>query len=239
MSHAYSPTPVSLTTITCPDDGDARVAASVNAAAEGLANAISYEKARVTTLTARQGLVRLASFANLGMIWESTTAIAPSITTGSYWPVVAGATTGLQVLTGSGQGRIFQNRVNAGSTAAWGYKFGIDHLLVDATTLTTCVLRLAGNTMHIAGSVPAVMPQFGIVRSTNDDVVSGLLTTNMAPDTSASGTAFAAVHSITFTADQNNVIDTSLYSYSLVFFTEASTNALAGEALYSIKLTMT
>ncbi len=40
MSHGYTPAAVAMTTITCPDDGDTRNAASVNTALEELADAI-------------------------------------------------------------------------------------------------------------------------------------------------------------------------------------------------------
>lgn len=42
MSHPYTPTPTILSTVTCPDDGDLRSAASVNAIAETLANSIAW-----------------------------------------------------------------------------------------------------------------------------------------------------------------------------------------------------
>lgn len=45
MSHPYTPTPAQITTVTLPDDGDERVAASVNTPLEQLADAIAFLQA--------------------------------------------------------------------------------------------------------------------------------------------------------------------------------------------------
>ena len=55
MSHAYTPARVALTTITCTDDGDPRVAASVNTPVEELADAVLDVKARVPVVSTYHG----------------------------------------------------------------------------------------------------------------------------------------------------------------------------------------
>lgn len=59
MAHNYVPTPVALTTVPCPDDGDAPVAASVNGAFEELGDGVAYLNQvaipRIDRLTAATG----------------------------------------------------------------------------------------------------------------------------------------------------------------------------------------
>ncbi len=227
----YTPTSVKLTPYVIPADGEDVDASSVNVAFEALGDGVQY-------LTEREGLVRVLCPANVGQVWETTSAQVTGVGVGSFWPLLAGATTAWQIVSGSGAGRIVYNRSNAGSTNAWGYKFGIDQYLVDGATLNTCVMRHQASAMY-GGSLPAVMPKFGIARYDADDVVVGLLAAGLVADPSVDTTAFKLLHSVTFTADQNNVIDKSLYSYALIFWTEASTNAIGGSAIHSFKVTMT
>lgn len=71
MPHNYAPTPVVMTTIPSPDDGDAPTAASVNQSTEALANAIAYltllgMKTKVVTATG--SIVTPANCGALGFV---------------------------------------------------------------------------------------------------------------------------------------------------------------------------
>lgn len=103
-------------------------------------------------------------------------------------------------------------------------------------TLTTAVVRVMGKAGH--AGVPAMLPRIAVVRHGNS-ATTGLLSTNWALDASASTGAYEVEHAITFTADQNNVIDTSLYEYSLLLQNEGSTNATNGLQVRRIILTLT
>jgi hypothetical protein len=100
-------------------------------------------------------------------------------------------------------------------------------------------MRLQGIPTHVA--LPALMPQFGVLRSDKDDTVVGLLSTGngLVTDPTALLATFIGSHDVTFTPNSNNVIDRTNYSYSLIYWTEGSTNALAGDIINSFSLAMT
>lgn len=79
------------------------------------------------------------------------------------------------------------------------------------------------------GALPAMMPALGIARldPVTNTVVSLHSTTPMKDDASASAAAYDAIHSITFTPDQNSTVDLTQYIYYAVICNEGHTNALA------------
>jgi hypothetical protein len=117
--------------------------------------------------------------------------------------------------------------------------FPLNQYLVHGATLGSVKLILGGNGAHLG--LPAVMPALGIVRHEPlaDTTASLHSTTPMKDDASASAAAFDAIHSITFTPDQNNEIDLTQYSYYAVVCNEGHTNALAELRLRQLIITMT
>lgn len=129
--------------------------------------------------------------------------------------------------------------VNAGSAAHYAHFVPLSRYVHDGATLTAATLYAAPNPTHSA--LPAVMPKFGLGRSTKNvgSSEAALLSTGggLVTDASATFGAYNAAHSIVFTPDQNNVIDRSLYHYFAVIYDEGHTNALTNGSWLSIDLT--
>jgi len=111
--------------------------------------------------------------------------------------------------------------------------------LIQGSTLSSVLLILRGAAGH--GALPAMMPALGVTRLDHvaDTWASLKSGTAMTDDASASVVAYEASHGITATLDQNNVIDTTTYSYFAVICNEGHTNATTQLRLQQLIVTMT
>lgn len=126
--------------------------------------------------------------------------------------------------------------VTTGSAIAHGYRFPLRDSLVDGATLLSAVVRLRGIGGH--GALPLLMPKVGIHRADIDGFGNDLLLAGVVADTSASVAAYEASHDVTFTPNQNNVIDSGTYTYWLTLWNEGSTSALTGLEVHGWTLNM-
>lgn len=127
--------------------------------------------------------------------------------------------------------------VNTANANVWGYYLPLRQLH-NGATLTSAALWLAGSSSQ--SSLPQTMPAFGIYRMPIL-AATGFVSLNSSPgyavDGSASVSAFKTAHSIAFTANQDNVIDTTQYAYAAVIWDQGGTNAVAGDTFLGIVLT--
>lgn len=219
----YTPTASTLAPYDCPDDGDDVTANSVNIALHHLGDAIK-SLTPTTTREVSPDDVRMESgllsaspaFASLGTLtFVSTTHVENSHTT--LGTIV------VKTVSTMADARVFY--IPLGDLSSYnGY------------TLTSAVLRVIGKAGH--GGLPALMPRVAVVRR-GSSATTGLLSTSWALDTSGSTGAYETEHDLTFTADQNNVIDTSQYTYALLLQNEGNTNATNGLQVRRITLSLT
>lgn len=289
MGSPYTPSPVTLGTITVPADGDARNAAVFNVPMQAIADGVKFATVRGDALadltalaaitTPANGLVRhvtgqglyvfqtsattgvspyrvaaadatpggwlsshahqttqtrLVSASNMPMPWVLNAATTPWTVGQVNVPgVPAAAATDIQLLNGQLQVNI---SVTTGSAVARALRFPIDQFLVDGATLSSITMRMQGASGHAA--LPALMPQFGVIRNDADGTSGGtanLLTSGsgLVTDPTALLATYVAAHSVVFTPNQNNVIDKTQYSYSLIWWNEGSTNSIVGQLINS------
>ncbi len=220
----YTPTPSRLVPTTIPDDGDDVDASSVGVPFGSAFDAIEY-------LSLKTEGNRLVS-PGLSPVWHTQTTYAAAYNAGAFWPAVAGATT--DISSPAGQARISLTRFTAGAQQ-YGVRIGISHGLIHGMTLSSVVMRFAGPAAHAVGpTLPSVMPKLCIVRYDADDTISSLLAAGHVSDSSAGGVAYAAVHDVTLTPDQNQVIDLENYTYAAIVWSEGG--GLAGGLIYSLKM---
>jgi hypothetical protein len=167
-------------------------------------------------------LTRFLGMSNFGVPWITNTSISPVLSV--VGPKVPA--TSAQVFSYD-QAITFQV-VDTGSAIARGLIFGISDLLIDGATIASCTLSLWGafsGPSH--ASLPALMPKFGILRISSAGAGVALLSTGggLVTDTAASVGVYESQHDVVFTPDQNNIVDKSQYSYSLIVFNEGHTNA--------------
>lgn len=130
---------------------------------------------------------------------------------------------------------------NAGSDAAYQFYLPISAYLAHGAALTSAVLTLDPNDGH--AGLPQCMPKFAIARAAAlaSSAPVSLISTGggFATDAAADAAAFDALHTITFTPNQNNTIDLEQYTYYACIQDEGGTNSdIAGRYL-SLKLTYT
>jgi len=228
MSSVYSPTPVGLTDITIPDDGDDLDAASVNTPIEALADAIAAISPSATLM--------LTAYPRLRWITLSESSASPNVASGGMRMIVV-SSTDVDVNDGI-WGRFEIAAVNSGAALAnvFGIEIGTDLHPYHGWTLTTCVLTLQGKSPHDA--LPALMPRAALARY-DAGASASLCSTAWAIDASADTTAYQASHTITLTVDQNNVIDADSYDYIFLVQNEGNTNGVAGLKIDKIVLTFT
>lgn len=110
----------------------------------------------------------------------------------------------------------------------------------DGATLSTVTIAFQVADPH-TGGLPAVFPSFNIVRYRPGSTASlssvGAVTFSAA--TPSAYYASGAIQNVGFVCDQNNVIDTTTYSYLLIASDEATTNAIAGNRIHWIDCTLT
>ena len=222
MSSVYTPTSVALGDITIPADGDTINAASVNTALEALADGI----------TAVRALTRLVypKFVGIFTGWVNEPA-----NTNWWWGYPNFTDTNPSLKTTDSALRWYPYGVQFREANTSSYFMAIDEHVVDGQTLSSVVASLKP-AAH--GALPAVMPRFGVIRMNRTGTADLLLSTTFgyAVDASASAAAFEVTHDVTFTPDQNNVIDRSLYSYALVFVNEGGANSAANGDLYPFRM---
>lgn len=127
--------------------------------------------------------------------------------------------------------------VNAATASTRHLCVSLDDSLVHGATLDSVKLYLSGKAGH--GGLPAVMPALSIVRyNASAGTLAELRAAGMRDDQSGGVAAYEALHSITYTCDQNHTIDRSQYTYSAIICNEADTNALNQLKLYNLELTM-
>lgn len=124
-----------------------------------------------------------------------------------------------------------------------GVKLCLDPWLVHGCTITQLrawVVGAGGGAGH--AGLPASMPAIGLYRAgLLTETIDALKSTGggLQSDTSASVAAYEALHWITLTPDQNNVVDRNNHSYWTSLWNEGHTNALAGYRVQGLELTIT
>ncbi len=140
-------------------------------------------------------------------------------------------------LTLSGMGSAIVQAASTDVTDAWGFFLPINDVLVDGATIATATLRYTPDD----SSAPATFIQFAVCRSQR----TGFGFTNVSLK---SGSAFVADSGsyasgvdkdVVLTADQNNVIDLSTYSYGVIIFDEHGASGSAGNAIHHVAIGMT
>jgi hypothetical protein len=107
----------------------------------------------------------------------------------------------------------------------------------DGVTITSVVATLvpAAN-----GTLPAKMPWIDVMRTqTGATEAASLRSGGAVADPSGSVGAYYASHTITYTPNQNNVADHSLYAFEIAFAFGGSTYAVAGDILRHFDVTFT
>lgn len=228
MSSAYTPSPVPLTTITIPSDGDTRDAASVNVPFEQLADAIAAASPLVVVVNAcfrdyeRDNPAGLVSGASINLEWL---------------PVASGTA---QLEFTSGGTRFLE--VNTGSNDQNLYAMMLDAAMMNANGLTLSKVEISLSPYSSHGGLPQSLPAISVSRASFDGATQQNLKSTAngwAGDTSANLAAYELQHTLIYTANQHNVIDTSAYVYLIAFAMEAGSNA--HNSLYTgpLKLTFT
>lgn len=168
--------------------------------------------------------------------------IATALTTQGTMPAQFGTDAATQAnaptIVGA-YGIAFTNVVNSGSASVWAYFVPITQALHNGATLSTATLWLVGASSH--GSLPAVMPAFGVFRGTvasggglfGNSINAG---SSFSIDPTGSVGTYKTAHSWSQTGNQNNVIDTSQYNYFAVIWDEGSTNSQTGNQYLSLVL---
>lgn len=219
----YNPTASRMGSITLPADGENIDAADVNGPFQEVSDGVALLQPTTTREVAADG-VRMES----GLVAASTAFASLGTLTFTSTTHIENSHTQL--------GTIVMKTVSTMADARVFY-IPLDDLgSYNGYTLTTAVMRVLGKAGH--GALPSLMPRIAVVRY-GVSATTGLLSTSWAVDASGSTGAYEVEHSITFTADQNNVIDTSQYRYALLLQNEGSTNATNGLQARRIILTLT
>ncbi len=218
-------------------DGDSVDAATTVLAPTDLADRTAYLRLNC------QPLVRMTRFTPFA--WTGTVgAVTARGANPTEAPVFGPYYTATEIVYASGIKFI---AVNTGSAAAHIYlmRLGSD-ILIHGRTLSTLKVRYRGMSGH--AGLPALMPAIHISRNDlgqfpGQSNALDLLSTGSgwAVDTSADTTAYQVTnaHDITYTPNQNNVIDHTQYIYTLAFQNEAHTNAIVGGQLHTVLATHT
>ncbi len=229
--------------VALPDDGDNADAAALDQPSIDLADRTAYmrsllhptvrvDRFRPTSFTAEPGgtttaLVDLASAPNVYPAWPFTGSPSAGSTKYTYTET---------------RGMTF-NEVWTSTTFAHAYSMPLTSAhLSNGRTLTTVKLRFGAAGAH--AGLPAQKPAIYVGRvdrtSFSNAETALLSTTNgWSIDTSADVTAYQTAHDITFTANQNNVIDLSQYIYTLTFAYEGGSNGLVGGRTGGVEFTHT
>ena len=128
--------------------------------------------------------------------------------------------------------------VNVASASTRHLVIALDDILANGATLDSVKLYLRGKAGH--GALPVVMPALSIIRyDSATDTIAQLRAAGMRDAQSGAVAAYEAVHSISYSCDQNNAINRGSYTYSAIVCNEADANALHQLKLFEVEVTMT
>lgn len=231
--------------VALPDDGDNGDAAILDQPSIDLADRSAYMRKwlqptvrvarfRPTTFTARPGA-------------DTTPVIDLSVHPGVYesfmFTGVASKSAGTPYYSMIDPAGLLIGEVWTAASLAHGYNMPLtaEHLS-NGRTLSSVKARFVAAAAH--GGLPAQMPAVFISRDLRTDFSSAatalLSTTNgWSIDSSANVGVYETAHDITFTPNQNNVIDLASYLYTLTVAYEGGTNALLGGRILGLELTHT
>lgn len=223
----YTPTAKGLVPYDCPDDGDDVDAASVNVGLQHLGD-VTRLLMPGTAIACMPDAVRLI------VPTSSAPAAGPALNAmGTFVPLTSAQVDN----NGTQLGFVRFVTVNSMAQAA------IMHIPLDELTayngwtLVSAVAKLKGKAGH--GGLPADMPRIAVVRfgaSANAALNSG---SDWQVDGAGSVGAYEADHDVTYTCNQNNVIDCSQYRYALLLQNESNTNSLDSLTAKLITLNLT
>lgn len=135
-------------------------------------------------------------------------------------------------------GSFYPQAASTHATNAWGFWIPIDRFLINGATLTSATLHY---TPSNSGANPTVFPQIGFLRALHTSYFpthESLHSSNFIID--SGGTYDTSVtRQLVYTPNQNNVIDTSTYSYACLIYDEHGTNASAGNAFHGVNFVFT
>ncbi len=293
MPHTYTPSPVELTIVTEPSDGDLESAASLTTATRAIADGIAFEKARFAPLANLAALIAITTPDDglvkhvIGFGWyvfktSATTGyypfrIAATDATPGGWVSSTAHETSRQVLIncaevagissdsagsraestpGTGPhdfggiamadadigAGFYPLCVFTGATKSFAFLLPLDAYMHDGATLTEADLYLRPVSGH--GALPTRQPQIAIVRTSRfgySPTPEALKSTGggLAQLAAVSTVAYEDDNVIAFVANQNNVIDRTVYTYSAFIWDEGGTNAIVGNRFAALRLTFT
>jgi len=129
-------------------------------------------------------------------------------------------------------GGFLTQSVSTSGSAGYGYYVPLRQLLngaANGATLAGVALTLLPNSSHT--SLPSFMPRIGIFAVSSGLAPSTRLSlssvSNFAIDSSATVGAYNAGHSIVYTCNQNNVLNTQLYQYFAIIIDEGDPTSFA------------
>lgn len=232
----YTPSEVRQVPFDTPDDGDDVDAASVGIGLEALADGLEWASVQVEKMLVP--LTRNVSCARVQGVAAVAGAVDGLADSTLDFQVIP-PTTALLKLTGDS---LYPAAAygGAGGTKRRRYIISLDDAMIDGATLSSAVLRFTTFVTHAA--VPVELPQIAIYRRalastvlTGYGAYSTLLSTGngyATLATPASVAAYEVENTITFTPNQNNVIDRATYRYFACIGDEARTNATDNSNAY-------
>lgn len=135
---------------------------------------------------------------------------------------------------------LFTTGVNGSSGVPFLYLIDITAWMHNGATLSTVVLNYIAASGHSAVPAAGDMPGLDVYRRSAPSGSPGALAAATARIVESNVTLWNTTeHQVTYTCTQNNLIDTSAYTYSLVFQDECGANALPGGALRCVVLNFT
>lgn len=127
----------------------------------------------------------------------------------------------------------FETAIVSSTSSRYAYYMPLDELH-NGAVLSIASLFLLGASGHSA--LPANMPAFAIYRAGPGGVASLVSGTPYVVDSTSTVAAYKALHQVPLTTNQNNVIDTSQYSYFALIWDESGTDSEAFNIYYGIAL---
>lgn len=225
---------------TIPSDGDTFDAAAFNVAYQALADRTQYLQKRIDNYRTVSNGFAIADVHARGCDDSAAKSADPSTIVSQWAPILdnGDATVDRSKYYTDRQGLRFYN-VNAAAATGKHVLVLLNAYLIQGATLTSTLLILKGAAGHAA--LPAMMPALGVTRYDHvaDAWTSLKSGTAMTDDPSASLVAYEASHGITATLDQNNIVDTTTYSYYAIICNEGHTDATAQLRLQQLIVTMT
>lgn len=113
----------------------------------------------------------------------------------------------------------------------------ISDCLTNGATVNTVTMTVKGDAA--LGALPALKPGMELVRVDSAGNVQSLSSGGDVIASPASLADYKAGVVVTFTCDQNNVVDKSLYLYVLIVHSEGAMNSVVGQQFYGLSATQT